>query len=103
MPSNGGTGNVVHHDLDLHFQDHEFLIVNISINGSRKRLKIVAKFQLQRIFNPVYGNKTNLSFFQILFSFFSPFSGGVENTYSQFLTNCLTNSRYFADYDQGSL
>ena len=44
LPSNGDTGNVVHHDLDLHFQGHEFLIVNISINGSRKRLKIVAKF-----------------------------------------------------------
>ena len=31
LPSNGTTVNVIHRDLDLHFQGHEFLIVNISI------------------------------------------------------------------------
>ena len=32
LPLNGRTANVVrlHHDLDLHFQGHELLIVNIS-------------------------------------------------------------------------
>ena len=26
LPSNGATANVVHHDHDLHFQDHKFCI-----------------------------------------------------------------------------
>ena len=80
LPSNGGTGNVVHHDLDLHFQDHEFVVVNISINGSRKRLdscKIPTDFQFG------VWKQDKLIFSQIFCSI-PPFSGGVENTYSQF-------------------
>ena len=30
MPSNGATANVVHYDLDLYFEGHELLNVNIS-------------------------------------------------------------------------
>ena len=30
MPSNGAVANVLYHDLDLHFQGHTLLNVNIS-------------------------------------------------------------------------
>ena len=30
LPKNGATANAVHHDLEIYFQDHEYLIVNIS-------------------------------------------------------------------------
>ena len=40
LPSNGAAANVVHHDLDLHFSDHEFWNVNILQNGDSKCLRM---------------------------------------------------------------
>ena len=78
LPSNGATVNVVHRDLDLNVQGHEFFIVDIKIY---QRISQTAQFR--RIFNPVSGgHSTFILSPQILLPFpsFPSFQGGVENT-----------------------
>ena len=68
------------------------LFLNGWVNGSRKRLQIVTKFQ--RIFNPVSGDNTSRYLFHKILPPFPAFTGGVENTVSFSKTvnqfeNCL--------------
>ena len=92
LTSNGATVNVVHRDLDLNFQGHEFLIVNILI--------------YQRISQTAIDSRTIPTGFQsggwITMEFylfpkivlpFPPFRGETKNTHSQF-SHKMFDSRF---------
>ena len=99
--SNGAIANVVHRDLDLHFQGHKFLIVNIQIYYRISQTAIDrAKFQL--IFNPLCRGQYKFIFFPKNFASFLLFQVKWKRRIVRFLANCSTNSSLFADYDQGT-
>ena len=92
LPSNGATVNVVHHDTDLYFQVHEFLIVNISIyvdismnlataidsrNGCAGTIPV---YLSQKILLPFHN-------FQVM----------VKTPIVSFQAHCSTNSRFFGE------
>ena len=83
LPSNGATANVVHHDLDLNFQGHEFFIVNISIYQQISQTAIVVAKKIEQIFNPVCGETTQV--------YLLPKKNAWETHIVSFLANCSTN------------
>ena len=72
----------------------------MTVNESRKRLQVVAKFQ--RKFNLVCKGQYNCIFpLKILFHF-SPFPGGMKNTCIQFSHKLFDLFEFFTDYDEGT-
>ena len=82
LPSNGITGNVLHHDIDLHFQGHTFWNVSILISERISQTATDSRKIPTDIQSGVRGTIQVYLFSQNFY--FLLFPAVVENSYSQF-------------------
>ena len=99
LSTNGATANVVHHDLDLHFQGHYFLNVTISIYQRISQMAIGSRIIPADLQSSGLGQKQFLLSPKYCF-LFQLFQVKLKTRIVSFLANCLINFESITDYDR---